>query len=261
MRRPVVLTMAVAVWVTGVAVIGQRAASGDVECRYAVPMQSPAPGDATVPDLPADVFQQVRYADDDSPHLRSFELRRARWSVVAIRPSAGVDHDLAVYECPGHEPLRRSASTGSSVDFVALDGSRAWSQVTLFAEVRQVSRLGGGFGLEYSTGVQGPGPGESQTLLMKGTPALVRDVYVDSGTTAILKLGILSGDADLAVVDTGDGRAGWVRSRQEAVALSANEGDLAEVVTIGVPRDEPGRTFGIVVVNNASSGEYLLSRH
>jgi hypothetical protein len=254
MKRNMLLAFLVAVAATTASLVGAPPASADPECRYSIhPGPAPVPG----PLLPNDLL----YIGDVTsilPYRTSFEPQQPLWSVVAIRSAERTDYNLAVRDC---ELGLHASSTLSDapVDFVALDGN----QLTTGRMAATVSNAGEGIGtfaLEYSTGGRAPEPGTWETLLMRGTPALVRDVYVPEGTSTTVVLRLVSGDADLAVVDSESTSDTWLRSRAQAVQSSANPGLSEEAVTLTVPEGSPGRTFGVVVVNNADVTEAVLYR-
>jgi hypothetical protein len=58
-------------------------------------------------------------------HAFSFNTTTSYWSVTAVRPPAGADYDLTLFDDRAlSQPLGASLSAGSSVDFVAVDTNR-----------------------------------------------------------------------------------------------------------------------------------------
>jgi len=251
-RKALLAAAAVACLLTGWVVTASPVAA-DVECRYRT----------DPPALPEDQTVIVHEVGPLNPYWRTFALAQPQWSVLGVRPSAGTDYDMRVDECEG-KTVAQSQLAGSAVDFVAVDGSRPWSaplgqKKPMYVTVTRAGTLTGPFAIEYSTPGTPLAAGQQQYLVMRG-PALVRDVTVESGKTAVLILRLLRGDADLALVDSTTTATTWARSRAQSIAQSVRQGLSEERITISVPSGVPARTFGIVVVNNAGYGEYLLSR-
>ncbi|GIH01948.1 hypothetical protein Rhe02_00150 [Rhizocola hellebori] len=249
------LLIAVSTTVAGLGLPTQALAN--VECRYSI---------ASPPPL---MLPNVTYKRDDigpaNPLRLSLEVAKPKWSAIAVKGGPGVDYDLALGRCED-EPLVTSTQSGAAVDFVAVDGNAAWTAPpgtsrTLYATVTRAGSVTGQFALEYSTGGLPLRVGFPESLNLRDTPAVVRDVYVASGTTAVITLRLTAGDADLAVVDSlGAAPNTAARSRSQSIAQSNNPGLTPETVAITVGSAEPGRTFGVVVVNNAASGNYTLAR-
>ena len=96
--------------------------------------------------------------------------------------------------------------------------------------------------------------GAPQYLIMRG-PALVRDVYVGSGKRSSSVCGSSPGTPIWRW---------WIPPRAVPRVLanmhSINPGLSEDRVSITVPANQPGRMFGVVVINNANYGEYELAR-
>jgi hypothetical protein len=261
MKRNILLAFLVAAATTAVSLAGAPGAWATVECRY---LAKPGPGQdfVAVPVPPPPVGpqpNQVVYVSGVTralPYTTSYTTAQPNWSVVGVQSAPGTDYNLGLRDCDWG---RRAISTLSDVpvDFIAVDGNQPMPGRMSVTVSNATDRVGT-FALEYST--LGPilEPGTSQSLTMRGTPALVRDVYVPSGSTAVISLRLVSGDADLAVVaSTSDS---WLASRFQAVQTSSLPGLAEDRVVISVPVDSPGQTFGVVVVNNTVLTEATLLR-
>lgn len=259
MKRNILLAFLVAVASTTAGLVGTPAAAVDVECRYAI---QPGPGQDSIPLPPPPGPQpnQVTYVSgvtSAAPYRAAFTPQQPLWSVVGIRSAVGTDYNLSLRDCDfGRRVI--SSLPDVPVDFIAVDGNQPLPG-RMSATVSNATDRVGTFALEYSTGGPALTPNTSQTLMMRGTPALVRDVYVAGGETVVVSLRLSSGDADLAVMaSTSDS---WMIPRAQAIQTSSQPGSAEERVAITVPAGTPGQIFGVVVVNNAPLTEAVLTRH
>jgi hypothetical protein len=252
MKRNALVALLVAVSATVAGLATGSPAAADPECRYQIIGKQYLRDDTPL------VIGGVGAAN---PYWPFFGVQQPKWSVLAIRPPANSDYDLKVEMCPDHPPVGVSVLGGSAVDFLALDGSQSWNAPAgQEKELRATVSLYAGpvapFMVEYSVGGPPLHQGAPQHLIMRG-PALVRDVYVGTGQTVIVRLRLFTGDADLAVMDPAKGKA---VPRVLANVHSVNPGLAEDRVAITVPANQPGRMFGVVVINNAGYGEYELAR-
>ncbi|HEX6685636.1 MAG TPA: hypothetical protein VF062_22865 [Candidatus Limnocylindrales bacterium] len=253
MKRNMCLALLVAVTTATVNLAVAAPGSADVECRYS--MHHGPSLESTL--LAADIPVHVNGITAAKPYNAPFQLVQPHWSIVGLRPLIGTNYDLGLEDCDFGHPHGKSILPGSLVDFLALDGNQPIKS-RMFASVSNAGEAVGTFALEYSTGV--PLVRGSQRLVMRGTPALVRDVYVPAGTSATIILRPTFGDADLAVVESGSTQDSWVRARADAVQESSQPGLAEEHITLTVPAGTPSRTFGVVVINNAAYTEAILLR-
>ena len=257
MKRNILLALLVAVASTTAGLAGAPAAWATVECRYSI---EPGAGLEPIPlPPPGPQPNQVIYVSGVTralPYTAPYEAQLPGWSVVGVRSAVGTDYNLGLRDCLWG---RRAFSTLSDVlvDFVAVDGNQP-RPGRMSATVSNATDRADTFALEYSTAGAPLEPGASEALMMRGTPALVRDLYVPSGGTAIVSLRLASGDADLAVVASTPDT--WLASRAQAIQTSTQPGLAEERVTITLPPGSPGQTFGLVVVNNTSLTEATLLR-
>jgi len=259
MKRNILLALLVTAASATAGLAAAPAAWADVECRYSIEPGAglePTPVPPPPPGPPPNETVYVSGITRALPYRAAYDAQLPGWSVVGVRSAPGTDYNLGLRDCLWG---RRSFSTLSDVpvDFIAVDGNQPMPG-RMSATVSNATDRVDTFALEYSTGRPAPEPGASEALMMRGTPALVRDVHVPSGGTAILSLRLASGDADLAVVaSTSDS---WLASRAEAIQVSNQPGLSEERVLITVPAGSPGQTFGVVVVNNTALTEATLLR-
>lgn len=261
MKRNILLAILVAAATATVSLAGAPAAWATVECRYLI---KPGPGQDLVaipvpPPPPGPGPNQVIYVSGvtrSASYVANYTAVQPRWSVVGVRSAPGTDYNLGLRDCDWG---RRAVSTLSAelVDFIAVDGNQPMPG-RMSATVSNATDAVGTFALEYSTGAA-LDAGASQALLIRGTPALVRDVYVAGGETVVVSLSLTSGDADLAVMaSTSDG---WLSPRVQAIQTSNQPGLTEDRVAITVPAGTPGQIFGVVVVNNAALTQATLTRY
>jgi hypothetical protein len=259
MKRNILLAFLVAVATTTAGLVGAPAAWATVECRYAI---EPGPGLEPIPVLPPPPGpppNQVIYVSGvtrATPYITPYTAQKPQWSVVGVRSAPGTDYNLAVKDCDWG---RRVISNLSNVpvDFVAVDGNQPMPG-RMAATVSNATDNVGTFALEYSAGGPVLEPGAPQILMLRGTPAIVRDVFVPAGATVVVSLTVASGDADLAVVQSTPDS--WLAARSQAVQTSAQPGLIEDRVVLSVPIGVPGQTFGVVVVNNAALTQATLQR-
>lgn len=258
MKRNILLAFLVTVASTTASLAGAPDAWADVECRYSI---EPGAGLEPVPvPPPGPQPNEVVYVSGITsalPYRAAYDAQLPGWSVVGVRSAPGTDYNLGLRDCLwGRRSF--SALSDALVDFIAVDGNQPMPG-RMSATVSNATDRVGTFALEYSTSGPALQPGGSEALMMRGTPALVRDVYVPSGGSAIVSLRLASGDADLAVVaSTSDT---WLASRAEAIQTSTQSGLTEDRVLITVRPGEPGQIFGVVVVNNTTLTEATLLRY
>jgi hypothetical protein len=258
-KRNVLAAVLVTIAVAATGVVTASPASAGEECRYDIYNPPPPP-----PSYLAE--NQVDFVDNISffnPYRRKLTLHQPRWSVLGVRPAPGSNYDVEISHCT-IVTLATSTMSGSAVDFVALDGNRPWvatGQKELWAKVWRSGEVTDPFAVEYSADGPPLQVGIPQLLRMRGTPALIRDLVVQPGTTAVVLLTLAQGDADLALVSSGPfGEQNWARSRVQAINSSAYPGLTHERIEISVPVGVSAQTYGVVVINNASYGLYTLER-
>ena len=187
------------------------------------------------------------------------------WSAVAIRPPAGSDYDLHVYDASNFTGLLASSTYGiGQVDFVAQDnnsGRRAYPDWTYPLVHRFGSSAGGRYQIEYANDVTTIGDaaynismGSSEiieirdSLEIAGVPTYYRAVPSNSGQDPELYL----------MQSTAGSTSTYVQGRPSAVASSSGNGPGAAE---SFAHTSPVTQFnGLVLINRAGSGNYTLYR-
>ncbi len=196
-----------------------------------------------------------------TPHNYSYNTTTVFWSVVGIRPPAGSDDDLALYDDRAQGTiLATSAFGGSTVDFVAVDSNHRplgdyYPRVNLFSG-------GGNYQIELAQGANSLGAGGSQAITMgTGDVVAVRDVFLSAGVAVTLRAvpGNSSQDPELFLMASDGTNPGtWYQPRVNArVSASAAGPGGTETITFTPTVSD---WYGLVLVNKAGSGTYTLTR-
>lgn len=198
----------------------------------------------------------------ETPHNYRYETTFAFWSVVALRPPANVDYDLAVYDDAAlQQRLAGSLLTGDAIDFVAVDSGRR----PLGDYYPQVTRPAGSTGTgDYRIELAATG----RLLIGSATQAMAapNDVvavwdYCPSATGTVTMTATpsdASQDAELFLLSSDPANPGsWVIGRAGATAESVGNGPgQPESITF----DQQAGCYGVVLINRAGSGTYTLTQ-
>jgi hypothetical protein len=201
----------------------------------------------------------TRPTPPSSGHNYQFQTTVVFWSVVAIRPPAGSDYDLTLFEDAGQtRSVGQSVLGPGTIDFVAVDSNHRplgsyYPRVTAFAGT-------GEYQIELS---QGPRflQNSEQVTMGAADVVTVRDVCVSAGDqftlTATPSDPAQNGEL-FVFADRAADPASWVQSRSQAAVASAdhNPGQPA-TLTFTAP-DEA--CYGVVLDNISGSGTYTLVR-
>ncbi len=195
-----------------------------------------------------------------TPHNYCFNTTTIYWSVTAVRPPAGVDYDLTLYDDRNQTvSLGSSAFGGNTVDFMAVDSNRR--PLGDYYPRAYVFSGSGNYRVELAQGTDQLGAASSQAVVM-GTNdvVVVRDVLLTAGVPVTFQAIAGNGtqDAELFVLSSDANAATWVRSRAQAAA-SATLGGAGATETITFTPTISG-WHGLVLVNKAGSGTYTLTR-
>jgi len=182
------------------------------------------------------------------------------WSAVAVRPAAGADYDVALYDDRGQGAyLAGSTYGGSYIDFVAVDSNlRAMGDYYPRASAWAGT---GNYAIELAHGSVVLNTGSSTLTMYSGNVVAVRDTYLTAGVPVTLTVTPTNSGQDPELFLMGDDPANsatFVRGRASASATAASYGSgAAETLTY-----TPTRTgwFGVVVTNKVGSGNYTLTR-
>ena len=188
-----------------------------------------------------------------------FQTTTVFWSVVAVRPPAGTDYDLFIYDDQAQTNLVGASLLGAGVvDFVAVDSNRR----PLGAYYPRVLAVSGSkeYQIELAQGASLLQPSEQITM---GTNDVVtvRDVCLAAGDKVTLTAtpSDPSQNGELFVMaDDPATPATWVQPRSNAAAASPahNPGQPA-TLTFTAPN---AACYGVVLDNTAGNGTYTLTR-
>ncbi|WP_433271577.1 hypothetical protein ACQPZF_12760 [Actinosynnema sp. CS-041913] len=198
----------------------------------------------------------------DPPHNYRFDTTFAFWSVVALRPPAGADYDVRVYDDSAHQQLLGSSVLpGSTVDFVAVDSAIKGTGDFYPVVSRPAGSTGtGDYRIELAaTGRLLIGP-VSQTMAGLDDVAAVWDICPGSGgadITITVTPSDPSQDAELFLMDSDPAApATAVVGRSAALAESTGNGPNQPESVRFTPQ---GGCYGVVLVNKAGSGSYNVT--
>ena len=194
-----------------------------------------------------------------TPHNYSFNSSSAFWSVVAVRPPAGVDDDLALYDDFGQTTsLGSSAFGGNAIDFIAIDSNRRSVGDDYYPRVNQFSGTGN-YTIEWAQGSTTLSSGSATAAMGANDVVNVRDTFLSAGTPVYIKLVPSNGTQDGELLLMGDDPASsatWVRPRSSAVALSSSTGAGGSEQIVYTPAFT--EWHGLVVLNKSGSGTYTV---
>ncbi|MGH9244371.1 MAG: CARDB domain-containing protein [Acidimicrobiales bacterium] len=193
-----------------------------------------------------------------TPHSFSYNTGSVYWSVVAVRPPAGADYDLALYDDFAQTAfLESSAYGGATVDFVAVDSNhRALGDYYPRAYVYSGS---GNYQVELAQGSNQLNLGSETVTMGADDVVLVRDASLAGGVpTYVRVVPANSGqDPELFVMDSDPATsATWTRNRSEALASATGNGPGHDEALSFTP--SASDWHGLVLINKAGSGGYTL---
>lgn len=193
-------------------------------------------------------------------HNFGYNTSTIYWSVVGLRPPAGTDYDLQLWDNRAQTTfLTSSAWGGSTVDFVAVDSNlRAlgdyYPRVNLWSGT-------GSYQVELAQGAVTLGFGSTTVFMGSSSVVLVRDVFLSAGVPVTLSVAPTNGGQNPELFLLGSdpaNAASWVQNRSSAVASSTFNG--AGVTETLVHTPVRSGWYGVVVTNTAGSGNYTLTR-
>ncbi|SDO58081.1 hypothetical protein [Lentzea jiangxiensis] len=196
-------------------------------------------------------------------HNFSYNTVNNSWSVVALRPPAGADYNLRVYDDKAQTIQKGSSVVAGVTDFVAVNSNTGKTPLgDFYPKVSVASGTGGNYALELAQGSTLLHVASSQSVAMTSSKVVaVRDTMLTAGVPVTIKVtpGSASQDAELFIVGSVDGSSStYVRSRATASA-GATAGGPGAVETITFTPAVSG-WHGVVLINKAGSGTYTLQR-
>jgi hypothetical protein len=195
-----------------------------------------------------------------TPHNFSYNTNTVYWSVVAVRPPAGADYDLTVYDDRNQTVFLGSSAYGSStIDFVAVDSNRR-ALGDYYPRVNQFAGSGT-YTVQLAQGASVLNTGSSTVSMGSANVVLVRDAFLTAGVPVTLSVAPTNVGQDPELFLMGDDPASsgtWVRGRPNALASSSGNGPgVTETITF---TPTISAWYGVVVTNKQGSGNYTLTR-
>jgi hypothetical protein len=189
-----------------------------------------------------------------------YDTTHPHWSVIALRPPAGADDDLVLFDDRAQQQRLNASLLGvDTIDFVAVDSNTGRRPLgDYYPRVHRVSGTG-----NYTVELADAGDVLVDTAKRQMT---ANDVVAswDSCLTAGQQVtftatpGDPSQDAELFVVSSDPATPdSFIRNRLSATAASANGPGQPE--TISYTAGQAG-CVGVVLINKAGSGTYTLTR-
>jgi hypothetical protein len=201
-----------------------------------------------------------------APHNFSYNTTTQFWSVVAVRPQAGTNHDLRLFDNKAQTvQLAASTAAASAVDFVAVNSNPLKQPLgDFYPRVSAVSGTGT-CAVELAQGSLALNAATSQSIPMASTKVVaVRDTTLVANVAVTIKVTPSSAtqDAELFLVspNAAVGQPPNIRTRL-MVFKSATVGGPGATETITfIPTAAQAGRYGVVLVNKAGSGTYTLQR-
>jgi len=204
-------------------------------------------------------YSPVDWAAPPHPDRYHMDVTQEGWSALALRPTPGADHDLAIYSEPAYRDLAASSTIrGSGVDLIAINGAQVFG-ATLYPLVSPY--LGaGGYQLEWATSSGDLAPGTPDSRTFSGSDFLrAWEIEVDGSAECGLRVSPTSGDLDVAFCIFGV-RPGAPTDYQ-TISTSIVHGDTGgpgqpETQLFNLP--EMGRYSVVAWGKSSGGGSYLV---
>lgn len=189
-----------------------------------------------------------------------YDTRHEAWSVVAVRPPAGADDDVTLFDDRAQTQRLEESLLGVDVtDFVAVDSTAGRRPLgDYYPRMHRVSGTGA-----YTIELADSGQTLVDTAKRQmgtGDVAAVWNSCLTAGqqVTFTVTPGDPSQDAELFVVSSTAGApATYVRDRASAATAAATGAGQPESLAYTAPADG---CVGVIIVNRAGSGTYTLTR-
>jgi hypothetical protein len=194
-----------------------------------------------------------------TPHRYGYHTTSPFWSALAIRPSAGSDYDLELYDNPHQGTLLGQSSLLSDVpDYVMVDSNRR-PLGDYHAEV-PAAGSSGRYQVELAQGVDALLDGSQTVSMNAGDVITVRDTLLEAGVPTFFRVAPSNAgqDPELLLHAQTAGTTSPVQGRAWAVAAGSGAGPGRPEA---LSHTSPAREWeGLVLVNKAGSGTYTLYR-
>jgi hypothetical protein len=206
---------------------------------------------------PLSNYVQLSRPTPVTPHNFGYNTTTNYWSVVAVRPNVGSNIDMQLYDDWGMGSfLKGSSAAGTTTDFIAVDSNRR-----PLGDYYPRTFGSGGYLVELAQG-SNQLPVGTQTLPMGTTEVVaVRDVFLTAGVKNTFRVtpGNSTQNPALFLMSSNAADSStWIKSRaQSTKAAFSNGAGQAEVITY---TPTVSGWYGLVVINNAASGQYTLKR-
>ena len=182
-------------------------------------------------------------------HAYSFTTTTGYWSVVAEKPDAGTDADLAVYtDFNQTAVLAGSSYGGTTTDFVAINSnSGAEPLQTYYPRVNQFAGTGG-YTIQSAQGTDSLSSGVSSPAMLSTQPVRVWDSYQTAGVPVFYRAVPTIGSQDLQLAALQAGNLALSRPS----TIQGTDPGVGSAATVSYT---PGTTgwAGIVLLNNSLS--------
>jgi hypothetical protein len=203
---------------------------------------------------------QLTGSTPPADHNYHYDTTNAYWSVIALRPPAGADDDLTLFDDRAQQQRLNGSLLGVDVvDFVAVDSNTGRRPLgDYYPRVHRVSGTG-----DYTIELADAGQLLVDTAKRQMTANDVVaswDACLTAGqqVTFTATPGDPSQDAELFVVSSNAATPdSYVRNRASATTASANGPGQPETIAYTAAQDG---CVGVILINKAGAGTYTVTR-
>lgn len=204
-------------------------------------------------------YSPVTSIKSASPDYYNADTSDGGWCAVGLRPDPPTDHDITVYTEPGYiTPIKTSATRGSGLDFVAIDGNNVASG-TLYPLVSTYGGKGG-YKIEWATRTSDLISGVTENQSFDTSNVLrIWDIEVGGPASCGVRVQPTSGNVDVGISIFGStygSQSTYYRSRQQSIveADAAGAGQ-SEIAYFQLPA--AGR-YAVLVWSKSGAGDYSV---
>lgn len=192
-------------------------------------------------------------------HNFSYSTIDKYWSVVAIRPAAGTDNDLKLFDDKAQTVQKAlSSQSGSVVDFIAVDSNTGLEPLGDFYPRVTPFSGAGDYRIEVALGASTLTTTPQSIGMSSGKVVTVRDINLAANvpvTITVTPVGATQ-DAELFLVRSTAAQHFINRGQVFASSTSAGPGGAESITVTPVT----GGWYGVVLINKSGSGTYTLKR-